>query len=81
MKCKDKASYFHKNKKYRPFEIEKKNFFSVISFQKFLIFHKCVFQKMLHVSPEHSFKQKVKIIDFQVIYNSIDYGNLEQNDI
>ena len=36
---------------------------------------------MLHVSPEHSFKQKVKIIDFQVIYNSIDYGNLEQNDI
>ena len=80
MKCKDGGSYFYKNKKYRPFEIERK-IFSVISFQKFLIFHKCVFQKMLNVSSEDFFKQNVKIIDFQAICNSIDYGNLEQNDI
>ena len=38
MKCKDGGSIFYKNKKYRQLEIEKKNFFSFISFQKFLIF-------------------------------------------
>ena len=27
-KCKDGGSYFYKNQKYRPLEIEKKNFFS-----------------------------------------------------
>ena len=36
---------------------------------------------MLNVSSEDFFKQNVKIIDFQAICNSIDYGNLEQNDI
>ena len=35
-------SYFYKNKKYRPLEVEKKFFFSLNSFQKMLIFHKCV---------------------------------------
>ena len=43
VKCKDGGSYFYKNKKCRPLEIEKKNFFSVNSFQKILIFHICVF--------------------------------------
>ena len=42
-KCKDWGSNFYKNKKYRPLEIEKNNFFSVISIQKFLIFPICVF--------------------------------------
>ena len=43
-KCKDGGSYFYKNKKYRPLEIEKK-FFSAILFQKFLIFPICPFSE------------------------------------
>ena len=38
-KCKDGISYFYKNQKYRRLEKEKKMYFSVISFQEFLIFH------------------------------------------
>ena len=41
MKCKDGGLYFCKSQKYGLLQIEKKN--SVISFQKFLIFHICVF--------------------------------------
>ena len=37
MKCKDRGSYFYKNKKYRLLHIEKKKKISAISFQKFLI--------------------------------------------
>ena len=55
-KCKDGGSYFQKNQKHRPLEIEKKIFFSAISFQKFPIFHVCSFSENTHVSSEHSFK-------------------------
>ena len=34
VKCKDGGSYFYKNKKCRPLEIEKKNFFQLIHFRK-----------------------------------------------
>ena len=51
IKCKDGGSYFYKNQNYRPLEIENKIF---LVLQKFLIFHKCVFQKMLNVLVEHS---------------------------
>ena len=44
MTCKDGGSYFYTNQKYRPLEIEKKNF-SVNSFQKIPIFHLCVFSE------------------------------------
>ena len=55
-KCKDGGSYFYKNQKYRPLEIGGKFFFfSVISFQKFLYFQKCVFQKMFNVLSDYSF--------------------------
>ena len=43
-KCKNEGSYFYKNKKYRELEKEK-TLFSVISFQKILIFHIRVFFK------------------------------------
>ena len=56
MKCKDKVSYFYKNRKYRPLEEEKK-INLVIQFQKFQFFYKCVFWEMLNVSSEHSFDQ------------------------
>ena len=36
---------------------KKKKFFSIFSFQKFLIFHICIFLKMLNVLLEHSFKE------------------------
>ena len=39
-KMQRRGSYFYKNKKYRPLEADK--FFSLNSFQKMLIFHKCV---------------------------------------
>ena len=55
-KCKEGGSYFYKNKKYRPLEIEKKNFFSFILFQKFLIFYVCIFSENAQFLSEHSFK-------------------------
>ena len=71
--CKDGGSYFYKNKKYRLLEIEKKIFFS--SFQKILIFHICVFQKMVNVSSEHSFKLNLDEWDlnnYKITENSED---------
>ena len=50
--CKDWGSYFYKNQKYRPLEIE----ISVILFQKFLIFYLCVFSENAKFSSEYSFK-------------------------
>ena len=46
--------YFYKNQKYRRLEMEKK-LFSVILFQKFLVFPIWPFQKMLNISSENSF--------------------------
>ena len=43
--CEDGGSYFYKNQKYRPLEIEKKILFQLISFQKILIFHVRVFSE------------------------------------
>ena len=44
IKCKGGDSYFYNNRIYRPLEIET-NFFSIISFQRFLIFHICGFSE------------------------------------
>ena len=55
-KCNDGGSYFYNNKKYRLLEIEKKNVFLVISFQKFLIFYVCAFSENAQFSSECSFK-------------------------
>ena len=56
MKCKGGGSYFYKYKKYRPLEIEKKDF-QLIHFRKSLFFIYAFLQKMLNVSSEHSFKE------------------------
>ena len=67
-KIKDGGSYFYKNQKYRPLEIEKIIFFSVNSFQKILIFFiPEYFQKMLNISSEHSFNGAMLIIINRVI--------------
>ena len=41
----DRVSYFYENQKYSLLEREKKDFLSVIPFQKILIFHICVFSE------------------------------------
>ena len=72
IKCKNGDSYLYKNEKYIRWKKKKKK--SVISFQKFLIFHVWVFQKMLKVSSKHSFKcsshcvKSVKIRSFSGPY-------------
>ena len=55
MKCKEGGSYLYKNQKYRPLKIQNKIFFSVISFQIFLICHMCVFSENAEFSSEYSF--------------------------
>ena len=62
-KCKEGGLYFYKNKKYRPLEIEKKNFFLFILFQKFLIFYVCIFSENAQFLSEYSFKDIKQICE------------------
>ena len=55
MKYKDGSSYFYKNKKYRPLEIEKKTFFSYF-ISKF--FYMCVFSGNAQFLSEYSFNKQ-----------------------
>ena len=50
-KMRERGFIFLKNQKYILLEIENR----VILFQKFLIFHICLFKKIINVTPEHSF--------------------------
>ena len=49
----------------------RKKKFSVISFQKFLIFPMCVFQKTVNVLSEHSFKLYWLCPHFDFAYDNL----------
>ena len=71
IKCKDGASYFYKNQKYRRLAVGNRNkFFSVISFEKFLIFpyglfKKCsMFRRSIPLISKNEAIHLLKIVDF-----------------
>ena len=81
IKCEDGGSYFYKNQKYRPLEIEK-NILSINLFQKILIFLYACFQKTLNVSSEHSFKDSQNFfIQSLPLYTSCLFSMLLNDDI
>ena len=57
IKCEDEGLYFYENQKYRRLETEKKTSDQLFHFRNSLFFLYGIFQKMLNVSLEHSFKQ------------------------
>ena len=70
---KRRASYFCKNKKYRPLEIEKKILFGYFISESPYFSYMLFFQKMLNVSSEHSFKKT----QIQVYHHRV--ANLQRN--
>ena len=70
---KRRASYFCKNKKYRPLEIEKKILFGYFISESPYFSYMLFFQKMLNVSSEHSFKKT----QIQVSHHRV--ANLQRN--